>query len=142
MSPKGRKRQVEPSIRPTCNPNHLGAWIEAVVCVAVCRRAWYRSSRGKRCRASLKEVVASEVNCWDKGALPRGAQAVGATRAGIFDDMAKGVLVAEPLEQEVPERDEGCKSPLIKGQFRKIQPGSLQELGKVALEFAGGEAGA
>jgi hypothetical protein len=77
-----------------------------------------------------------------QGSFATGAQAVGATRAGIFDDMAKGVLVAEPLEQEVPERDEGCKSPLIKGQFRKIQPGSLQELGKVALELAGGEADA
>ena len=25
--------------------------------------------------------------------------------AGIFDDRAKGVLVAEPREQEVPQRD-------------------------------------
>ena len=77
-----------------------------------------------------------------QGSFAAGPQAVSAALAGIFDDIAKGVIVAEPLEQKVPERDEGRKSPLIKGQFRRIQPGGLQELGKVALELAGGEAGA
>ena len=62
--------------------------------------------------------------------------------AGIFDDRAKGVLVAEPREQEVPQRDKRRIGPLIKGQFRTIQPGGLEQLGGGALELAGGKAGA
>src|ERR1017187_512110 len=81
-----------------------------------------------------------------QGSFAAGAQAVGAPLAGIFDDMAEGVIVAEPLEQEIPQCDERRIGPLIKGPFGKIQPGGQpggpQELGEVALELAGGKAGA
>jgi hypothetical protein len=81
-----------------------------------------------------------------QGSFAAGAPAVGAALAGIFDDMAEGMIVAEPLEKEVPQRDERRIGPLIKGPFGKIQPGGQpggrQELGEVALELAGGKAGA
>src|SRR5438105_2998398 len=60
MSPKGRIRQVLPSIKPTFKPKDFVILIEAAVWVAVCQRVLRQSSRGKRWRASLKEVVASE----------------------------------------------------------------------------------
>ena len=81
-----------------------------------------------------------------QGNFAAGAQAVGTPLAGIFDDMAEGVIVAEPLEEEVPQRDERRIGSLIKGPLGKIQPrdqpGGRQELGEVALELAGGKAGA
>ena len=52
-----------------------------------------------------------------QGSFAAGAQAVGAALAGIFDDMAEGVIVAESLEQEVPQRAERW---IGKGSLAKV----------------------
>jgi hypothetical protein len=78
--------------------------------------------------------------------LGGGTQAVGAAVAGIQDDVAELMVGLESLKQEVPEGDEGSKSPVIEPRPVLGQPmgqeGGGEELAEVVEQLLRGEAGA
>jgi hypothetical protein len=74
------------------------------------------------------------------------AQAVGAAFQGVRDDLAEVVVRAQPLEDDIPEGDQGSEGPRIKVFIPKRQPardeGQGQKLVKLGEQLAGRETGA
>src|SRR2546422_3160632 len=81
-----------------------------------------------------------------EGSFAAGAEAVCAALLGILQDMAKAVIIAEALEDKVPQRDPRRKGPLVKGFLGERKPGGQQgggqKLAEAAQELAGAKAGA
>jgi hypothetical protein len=81
-----------------------------------------------------------------QGSFAAGAEAVCAALLGILHDMTKAVIIAEALEDKVPQRYQRRKGPLVKGFLGERKPGGQQgywqKLAEVAQELAGGKAGA
>lgn len=74
-----------------------------------------------------------------------GVEPVGPARPGVGEDGIEGMVVVEPLKEQIPEGDEGGKEPFIEGPMlkgRQLQQGAQgQELEEKAEQLGRGEAG-